>query len=100
VLIADTQESRAETNFSAEVREGEVYAAEFGGEFVFRLEPRPCEWEIVVREKGGEENIARLTPPLHGVPNPRAIEGWHFRNTDNTGPNEAGAKNVNAPGRR
>jgi hypothetical protein len=28
------------------------------------------------------------------VPNPREIEGWHFRNTANTGPNHG---SVNAP---
>jgi hypothetical protein len=28
------------------------------------------------------------------VPNPREIEGWHFRNSDNTGPNDG---SVNAP---
>jgi hypothetical protein len=25
------------------------------------------------------------------------IEGWHFRNSDNSGPNEPGPNNVNAP---
>ncbi|MBI4586002.1 MAG: hypothetical protein HY717_18485 [Planctomycetes bacterium] len=39
-----------------------------------------------------------MTPPFHFVPNPRSIEGWHLRNADNTGPNEAGIRNVNAPG--
>jgi hypothetical protein len=39
-----------------------------------------------------------LTPPFHFVPNPRDVEGWHFRNADNTGPNAPGEKNVNAPG--
>lgn len=27
------------------------------------------------------------------------VEGWHFRNSDNSGPNEIGLKNVNAPQR-
>jgi hypothetical protein len=40
-----------------------------------------------------------MTPPLHG-PNPRWIEGWHFRNSNNTGPNDVGSSNVNAPGER
>ena len=34
------------------------------------------------------------------MPNPRDIEGWHFRNADNSGPNEPGDKNVNAPGEK
>ncbi len=39
---------------------------------------------------------AVLTPPLYGV-SARHLEGWHFRNRDNTGPNAVGDKNVNAP---
>ena len=60
-------------------------------------------WVLVGRAHPVEarplENLARLTPPYHFVPNPRFIEGWHFRNSDNTGPNEVGEKNVNAPQR-
>lgn len=37
-----------------------------------------------------------VTPPYRGI-NMRFIEGWHFRNSDNSGPNSTGAKNVNAP---
>jgi hypothetical protein len=45
--------------------------------------------------KGREtEDLSRLTPPWHFVPNPREIEGWQFRNADNTGPNDG---SVNAP---
>lgn len=90
--------SRATANFRGEVREGQVFERRFGPGFLLRLEPRPLGWEITVRYRGGEENIARLTPPFHFVPNPREIEGWHFRNSDNSGPNEPGDKNVNAPG--
>jgi hypothetical protein len=42
-----------------------------------------------------EDDLSRLTPPWHGVPNPRTIEGWHFRNEANSGPNDG---SVNAPG--
>jgi hypothetical protein len=42
------------------------------------LEPRASGWEIVVREQGREENLDRLTPPLHFSPNPREIEGWQM----------------------
>ena len=31
--------------------------------------------------------------------NHKYIVGWHFRNFDNSGPNEVGPKNVNAPGK-
>ncbi len=37
-----------------------------------------------------------VTPPYRGINN-IYIEGWHFRNSDNTGPNIVGPKNVNAP---
>jgi hypothetical protein len=48
----------------------------------------------VVRDSArAEENLARLTPPLHG-PNPTDIQGWHFRNKANTGPNQG---DVNVP---
>jgi hypothetical protein len=81
-----------------EVRAGQAFERAFGSGLVFRLEPQPLGWQIVVREAGRDEDLSRLTPPFHSVPNPRDIEGWHFRNADNTGPNEPGEKNVNAPG--
>lgn len=85
--------------FEGEVRAGESFEKSFGGRFLFRLEPDALGWTITVREEGRDEDLSRLTPPFHFVPNPRDIEGWHFRNADNTGPNEAGEKNVNAPGK-
>jgi len=84
--------------FSGKVDKGETFTHEILNRFTFILKPNPYGWEIVVREKGRpKENLARLTPPFHFVPNPRYIEGWHFRNADNTGPNAAGPRNVNAP---
>jgi hypothetical protein len=82
----------------AEVRGSRAFERSFGGRFLFRLEPDTLGWTITVREVGRDEDLSRLTPPFHFVPNPRYIEGWHFRNADNTGPNEPGEKNVNAPG--
>ena len=44
---------------------------------------------LEIAMKGREtENLSSLTPPFHFAPNPRQIEGWHFRNADNTGPND------------
>ena len=43
-----------------------------------------------------DEDLARLTPPWHFAPNPREIDGWHFRNAQNNGPNDG---SVNAPRR-
>lgn len=58
---------------------GQRFRQAFGGRFELLLEPAPDGWELVVREAGREEDLARLTPPLHAVPNPREIEAWHFR---------------------
>ena len=81
-----------------EVKMGETFEKAFGPGFYFRLEPNAYGWLITLRDERGSEDLSRLTPPFHFVPNPREIEGWHFRNADNSGPNEPGEKNVNAPG--
>ncbi|MDH7515795.1 MAG: hypothetical protein QHI48_07980 [Bacteroidota bacterium] len=70
--------------FSGMVARGERYTRTFHPRFDFILEPMEHGWEIVVREQGREENLARLTPPFHFVPNPRFIEGWHFSGNDST----------------
>lgn len=80
---------------SGSVVAGDTFAQPFANRFIFGLSPVETGWEIVIREQGREENLARLTPPWHFVPNPRYIEGWHFRNIDNTAPNNG---SVNAPG--
>lgn len=64
--------------FHGRLDSGRRYHRPFGSCFVFILEPRPDGWEIIVKEHGRDENLARLTPPLHFVPNPRYIEGWHL----------------------
>jgi len=91
-------EVRENVELSGEVRAGEPWEAGFDGGLRFRLEPSSYGWWITVLDDRGSEDLSRLTPPLHFSPNPREIEGWHFRNIDNTGPNEPGEKNVNAPG--
>lgn len=67
-----------DTRFVGSLRAGETFRRALGNRFEFLLEPRPQGWEIVVRETGQTDNLARLTPPLHFMPNPRDIEGWHF----------------------
>ncbi len=84
--------------FTAEASAGKPFLRYFGAHFAFQLKPVPQGWLLSVTDQRGTEDISRLTPPFHSVPNPREIEGWHFRNADNTGPNEPGDKNVNAPG--
>ena len=80
--------------FTGSVNRGERLSRPFGPGLVLVLEPAEYGWEIIVRDERPDENIARLTPPFHFVPNPRDVEGWHFRNADNTGPNDG---SVNAP---
>ncbi len=77
-----------------------MYIRGFGDRFAFVLRPGDHGWGIQIRDERGTEDISRFTPPWHFVPNPRHLEGWHFRNSDNTGPNETGPKNVNAPQER
>jgi hypothetical protein len=63
--------------FRGRIGTGERFQRPFGGSFEVVLEPMADGWEIMVRERGRDENLARLTPPLHFVPNPREIEAWH-----------------------
>ena len=79
---------------SATVAAGQTFDYRFGERFTFHLSPTTHGWTIEVRQDGRDDNLAPLTPPWHFVPNPRFIEGWHFRNADNTGPNDG---SVNAP---
>lgn len=94
----DMDSSRTPVRFTGEVKAGETYSVDFDDRFCFQLLPSPYGWLVVITDERKTEDISRLTPPWHFVPNPREIEGWHFRNADNTRPNSAGDKNVNAPG--
>lgn len=78
--------------FNGVVKKGGTFSRPFGG-FVFNLEPMQYGWTINIAQ-GQHHHLANLTPPRHFVPNPIDIEGWHFRNVANTGPN---AGDVNAP---
>ncbi len=83
-------------SFSGSVKKGERFRRDLWGGLRFELEPDEFGWEIVVRDAARpEEDLARLTPPLHG-PNPTDIQGWNFRNKANTGPNLG---DVNTPQR-
>jgi len=64
--------------FKGKVKAGERYSHHFGRMFELMLEPVGQGWIIIVKEYGRDEDLARLTPPLHFMPNPREIEGWHF----------------------
>ena len=76
------------------VKRGEPFEHLTAGGWIVRLRPDPEGWFLQISIKGREEDLSRLTPPWHFVPNPREIEGWHFRNDTTTGPNQG---SVNAP---
>jgi len=56
--------SRFHTTFKGRVSQGKRFERPFGEQFVFVLEPMPGGWEIVIKEHGRDENLARLTPPF------------------------------------
>jgi hypothetical protein len=64
--------------YPGRVEAAKPFRRTFGSRFEFILEPMPEGWEILIKEFGRDENLARLTPPLHFAPNSREIEGWHF----------------------
>ena len=86
-----------------EVKAGEPFEKAVGDRFVFRLTPTPggahdetpMGWDVRVFEEGRNEDLSAFTPPFHGI-NARDLYAFHFRNDDNTGPNEG---SVNAPQR-
>jgi hypothetical protein len=88
------QPVRKQITFAGSIKAGEHFQRPFGERFIFKLEPSDFGWSIGVYENGRDEDLSRLTPPFHFVPNARQIEGWHFRNELNTGPNDG---SVNAP---
>ena len=78
-----------------EVLKGTPFSESTRGGWILKLVPVEAGWFLEITTKGRQdEDLSRLTPPWHFVPNAREIEGWHFRNADNTGPNEG---SVNAP---
>jgi hypothetical protein len=83
--------------FTASVTRGDRFRRGLWDGLALELDPTEGGWEICIRDSTRpSEDLARLTPPFHFVPNPRDIEGWHFRNRANTGPNQG---DVNAPQR-
>lgn len=69
---------RFRAKITGHIGKGQHFSKSLDSGFRFVLEPAADGWEICVREEGRDENLARLTPPLHFAPNPRDIEGWHF----------------------
>lgn len=77
------------------VAKGQPFSKLTPSGWIVRLVPTDLGWSLQISMKArNAEVLSRLTPPWHFVPNPTEIEGWHFRNRDNTGPNRG---SVNAP---
>ena len=67
-----------------EVHRLEKFEREIGGGLVFRLVPDEYGWNIEIGPKDGTDNFMDcVNGPLHGI-TPYQIEGWPFRNDDNT----------------
>ncbi len=68
----------------------------FGEGWLFTLLPSKHGWSVRIYDAADSLSVdlSSITPPHGGAPNPRDIEGWHFRNADNTGANKG---DVNAP---
>jgi hypothetical protein len=88
----------APITFKGKVSRNQIFEEEVLNNLTFRLDPLEQGWEIWMGDKSetGHNFSSVATPPFHGI-NARFIEGWNFRNSDNSGPNKAGEKNVNAP---
>ena len=94
---SDARGIQRNVRFSGNVLKGRSFERQVGANLFFRLVPDELGWSISVGSKTAQENFCSVvTPPYRGM-NALHIEGWHFRNSDNSGPNESGPKNVNAP---
>jgi len=87
--------------FRGEINRGDTLVHRFehdGAQYEFRLVPAGGGWAIWIGDPMQRDRnyVSAVTPPFRGI-NPTVIEGWHFRNKDNTGPNEPGDGNINAP---
>jgi hypothetical protein len=83
----ETESGRRAESITGKLAAGEKIEAPIPGGWIFKLTPLRYGWFVEVTQPGREgEDLSRLTPPLHG-PNARILEGWHFRNETNTGPN-------------
>lgn len=86
-----------------EVQRGDTVVHPFehdGRKFELRLLPMGHGWSIWIGDPmyRDRNHVVVVTPPFSGV-NPSVIQGWHFRNADNTGPNKPGEGKVDAPGK-
>ncbi|MEQ9452619.1 MAG: hypothetical protein RJQ07_13630 [Pseudomonadales bacterium] len=72
------------------------YTEQLPNGWVFALLKQPHGWSLRLFDQAfgsGRVDLSMVNPPLRG-PNTRDLFGWHFRNADNSGPNNG---EVNAP---
>ncbi|MBN1426848.1 MAG: hypothetical protein JXB07_00600 [Anaerolineae bacterium] len=92
--------------FAGQVTRGQTFEHEISPSLVFYLCPiqhaeyGDIGWQITISNQpqngcdpDSPDYAGIVTPPFRGL-NSRDIVGWHFRNEDNTGPNQG---SVNAP---
>jgi len=97
-LISSTDNSTHGIQFQGHITKGQQFQEDIGHGLVFQLTPDEDGWSIDIFPQGGHgANDYSLTdiatPPFHGITSVQ-LEGWHFRNARNTGPNDG---SVNAP---
>ena len=93
-MLPATAAQRCVTS-AGHVTRGQPFEQPLGDDLLFRLVPDTHGWNIAVVDSGqpGDDFVGVATPPFRGM-NHRYLEGWHFRNRANTGPNVG---HVNAP---
>jgi hypothetical protein len=96
-LGCESGDSRTAYHFSGEIAGNHDYIQALPTGWLFWMRAAPFGWDLrVYSNLPGDSpgvDMTAITPPFSG-PNPREIYGWHFRNSDNTGPNLG---DVNAP---
>lgn len=89
--------STSTMNFVGHVTRNEVFQKDLGNGLIFKLTPSDTGWNIDITsgdaQHGGYGFASVATPPFRSI-NSLQVEGWHFRNKDNTAPNDG---SVNAP---
>lgn len=85
--------------FQGHAAKGQYFKKVLGNGLVFHLIPDNYGWNIEILPEHDQENVpyggfaSIATPPFHGI-NALQIQGWHWRNIDNTAANDG---SVNAP---
>lgn len=89
-------------SFTGKVTRGRTFKQEITQEIIFCLNPNSFwqengGWDIVISDSASDDcniNFAGVvTPPFHGD-NPIFIQGWQFRNENNTGESEGSINGV------